>query len=102
MDALHFLHSKGLVHGDVKPHNFLCNTINNDGFLLTLIDMDSLSLDREITDIDSTVLYRAVDVFVTPSYEADIWALGLTLYSLVSSQKIIINWGYHEYRQRDQ
>lgn len=100
VDAVLCLHDGGLVHGDVKPQNFLCYGV--DYFSLTLIDMDSLSRDRDTTSIDSTVLYSMEDWYPVPSYEADVWALGLSLYALVSHQKIMQNWGYGEYRKRDQ
>jgi hypothetical protein len=36
-----------------------------------------------------------------PSFEADLWALGLCLYELETNQKLMLKWNYHEYRARD-
>ncbi len=86
--ALHFAHSQGVVHRDVKPGNILIDRAG-DAFLTDF----GLVLDRE--NADKTNLTRVGETLGTPLYMApeqaeglretigpasDIWSLGAVLY----------------------
>ncbi|MEM7345192.1 MAG: serine/threonine-protein kinase [Chloroflexota bacterium] len=89
-DALHYAHSQGIVHRDVKPSNIL---ITSDGRIL-------LSDFGVAKTLDDTTLTRTGFIVGTPAYmapeqategkvvdgRADLYALGVVLYQLVTGQ----------------
>lgn len=90
LDALSFLHRRGVVHRDVKPENIM---IRADGSA-TLIDFglafakgnDTIPRSPNLTqalEVVGTVLYMApeqVGGIVRPQPSFDVYALGATLY----------------------
>lgn len=63
--------------------------------------MDSLSNGNDSNNFDATLLFINHGRYKVPSFEADIWALGLSLYKLETNQKLIPNWTLNQYRDRD-
>lgn len=92
ISALGELHSKGLVHKDVKPQNIL---INPETLILKIIDFGvSIQIDQETV---SLVSYRQLEGtlnYISPEqtgrmncpldYRSDFYSLGVTLYELVT------------------
>jgi calcium-dependent protein kinase len=84
--ALHYLHSHGIVHRDVKLENFLYD--EKDGELLKLIDF-GFSKFRErgakMKTACGTLSYVAPEV-LTDSYtsQCDLWSLGVIVFVLLS------------------
>ncbi|KAG2449771.1 hypothetical protein HYH02_005296 [Chlamydomonas schloesseri] len=93
LQALAYLHSRKIVHRDVKPANIL---IDEDG-LVRLIDFGFARKTRcgpfEAEQLSSYVFtrwYRAPEVLVGDVYgpAADIWSLGCTLAELASGMPL--------------
>jgi serine/threonine protein kinase len=86
--ALHFVHSNGLIHLDVKPRNIIM------GASARLID---LSIARTFQSAAALTVPVGTDAYMAPEQcdpnaevtvgsEADIWGLGVTLYEAVSGE----------------
>lgn len=89
IDALAFMHSKGIAHCDIKLSNILIDAYDRvkicDFGLSHYIKEDAES-DRRIR---GTLNYMAPEVILGVEYcpfKADVWALGVTLYALISNQ----------------
>jgi len=87
-EALAYIHQKNIIHRDIKPANMI---LSDDG-LLKLMDFgiarvnDNLNLTTAGSLVGS-VLYMAPEQIINPSDtdpHADIYALGVTLYKLLS------------------
>jgi len=75
LDALSYLHSKGLVHGRIKPSN-----------VLAVGDQLKLSVDQVASSVEIDSSRRRRDVYDAPERAAgivspagDLWSLGVTL-----------------------
>lgn len=86
VDAINYLHSRGICVRDIKPENILFD----DDFKPILIDF---GLAREngykMKTFCGTQLYIAPEVISSDSYnafEADIWSLGVTMHILCTSK----------------
>ncbi|KDO23338.1 CAMK/CAMK1 protein kinase [Saprolegnia parasitica CBS 223.65] len=81
--AMHYLHRKGIVHGDIKPENIMLR-----GDELCLVDFGvSFRMGERSSDvpITGTPAYCAPEAFTKQSVgpEADMFALGIVLYILL-------------------
>ena len=88
-DAVHFAHSRSIVHGDIKPGNIL---INSDG-QAKLADFGLARLmeqgDRESASWTpmGTPEYAAPELYdrnATPDHRADIYSLGVILHEMLT------------------
>lgn len=91
--AVGFLHSKGIVHGDIKPSNILLydNNIKLTDFSLSTFHTNE---DHRIYIKESyTENYRPPEVWNSKgyTYKGDIWALGCTFHEIVYNKKYIID-----------
>jgi serine/threonine protein kinase len=91
--ALGFLHSKGIVHGDIKPSNILLcgSTIKLTDFSLSTFhtsESHRIHLKESYTEN-----YRPPEVWNGQgyTYKGDIWALGCTFHEIVYNKKYILD-----------
>lgn len=92
VSALHFIHAKGHVHGDIKPSNVL---LNADGSHVKISD---LGIARELSEVSEITFaggtaYASPEFFITKtlSPKCDVWSLGATLFKLASLRSVIPN-----------
>ena len=80
LQALKFIHSQDVIHGDIKPDN-ICLTCT-DPRCVKLIDFNScVSKLDALTSYMGSRWYRPPEVIlgIPPDFKIDLWALGCTL-----------------------
>nr|AGV06258.1 fertilization-related kinase 1 [Solanum chacoense] len=90
--GLRFIHRKGIIHCDIKPHNILLTSTDDDDAeeVAKIADFGlSLTLEQSWTQkqgMRGTKRYMAPESLLKQEYgpEADIWALGCTVYELIT------------------
>lgn len=85
-DAIHFMHSKNIVHRDIKFENILIS--NSHPKTVTIIDFGFATKQRDNTVLTKTCFtldYVAPEILTNVPYtrKCDIWSLGVTLYLLL-------------------
>lgn len=100
LDGLHYCHSHGIAHRDLKLENVLLrNEVKKvsqlDDVHATLIDFglaevfDPLHQGHHFDQITGSLLYIAPEVFARVyTYKADIWSLGCMLYAALNTRPI--------------
>jgi serine/threonine protein kinase len=93
-DILHELHQHRIIHKDIKPANVL---IHPDSYQVKLIDFSIASLlPRETQEIQNPNVLEGTLAYLSPEqtgrmnrgidYRSDFYALGVTLYELLTDQ----------------
>ncbi|EAY07039.1 CAMK family protein kinase [Trichomonas vaginalis G3] len=82
IDALNYMHKKGIYHRDIKPENILFDS----NFRPKIIDF-GMSVEEDFCghSIVGTPIYMAPETFTNQCYDVkkiDIWSLGVTLHML--------------------
>jgi serine/threonine-protein kinase len=86
--ALEFIHTRGLVHGDVKPQNILVTPDNGPGPRAVLVDFGLAARTRSEGQLRGTLHYVAPEVLRREKIDrrADLYALGVVLYRLATGR----------------
>lgn len=81
--AINHCHAQNVVHRDIKPDNIMIT--ENDTVRLIDFGLSKASKNKKLTTVAGTPYYMAPEV-LEGSYgqKADIWSLGVILYTLVS------------------
>mmetsp|Transcript_1032 Transcript_1032/g.2157 ORF Transcript_1032/g.2157 Transcript_1032/m.2157 type:complete len:806 (-) Transcript_1032:241-2658(-) len=85
--ALKHLHSRDIVHLDLKPENMIYNTLDDDAEI-KLCDFGFATLmkeDERLNRMCGTPQYVAPEILLQSGYgkEADMWSLGVILYIML-------------------
>ena len=81
LEAMTYLHSKGIVHRDIKPENILLT----DNFTPKLADFGTSGNKRVIANtFCGTYEYMAPEIYLRQQHtdKVDVWAMGVLLYEL--------------------
>ena len=85
--ALHALHTHGMVHKDLKPHNILFR-FTGSGPQIKVMDygFSKIDLDGDPAKVTGSLPFIAPEVYLgnEPTPESDFYALGVTLYRLTT------------------
>ena len=94
VDALHYCHSQGVAHRDIKPNNVLLEEnrrVKLADFGLCMSNMDG-SLQKRF---GGSMLYTAPEIFQKKPHDplaSDIWALGVAFYIMLTGKS---PWNYN-------
>jgi calcium-dependent protein kinase len=85
VNAINYIHTKGVVHRDIKPENILV-----DGKAIKLIDFGGarrFGANRTMRKISGTPFYIAPEVLAR-SYDArcDLWSMGIVMYIMLTGE----------------
>ena len=84
--ALKFIHGKGVVHRNIKPHNIYIKKLENGNNQIKIGDFESALYIKEINESEpmGTILYIAPEILKNLDYDekCDIWSAGLTLFEI--------------------
>ena len=88
IEAIAYLHKRGIAHCDIKPQNILLDENNNP----KLCDFN-LSIDTKgeyVNDIGGTPIYKPPELYENYYYgnrmKTDIWSLGVTLFFMFENR----------------
>lgn len=96
--AISYLHEMRILHGDIKPENFVLMSGYQKNIEIRVIDFGhSIQFENDDMDLCVTNLASGTTTFNSPellikashSFPADIWSLGATFYYLITGESVI-------------
>ncbi|GIW70057.1 MAG: hypothetical protein KatS3mg101_0804 [Patescibacteria group bacterium] len=89
--AVEYIHSKDVIHCDLKPNNLLVFT---EPFRLVVTDFGlSQNCNSDLSEISMTAFYRAPEVCLNKEYgkKADMWSVGCIAFEMVTRKHYVYN-----------
>ena len=85
LDGVGYLHSRNVVHLDLKPANFILNRTDRSGYpAVRLCDFGASHVVGQTwsSQLEGTVAFRAPELFCggTPAFSSDVYSLGLVMW----------------------
>lgn len=95
LSALHDAHEQGIVHRDIKPSNIMLTSRKDMPYYVKILDFGLVKLINEESDLTGhdkllgTISYLAPEQILGKEVDqrADVYALGVLFYQLLSGQK---------------
>jgi serine/threonine protein kinase len=89
LSAIYYIHNQNICHRDIKPENIL---YNQESKTIKIIDFGiskktfQRGSRRDMLTIIGTKFYLAPEIYIGGGYDerVDLWALGVTIYRLVT------------------
>ena len=89
--SLDFIHSKGVIHRDIKPHNILYSFRSGKMKLVEFGLAEFYHPDRQLSPRVASKYFKAPELILDYpfyNYSIDIWAAGIIFASIVSSSDL--------------
>lgn len=89
LNAIEFLHSRGIVHCDIKLQNVMAQISEGSVQYIMLVDFGLSSDVRNVSKFNGgTLQYMAPEILLGNSrgFGRDIWAFGVTLFALITGK----------------
>ncbi len=104
--GLDYLHSLNIVHRDLKPANILIDYLKGGLKILKIGDFGLSKINIEVIKQsisfgkDTSPAYKAPEVYndlnIEPKAKADIWALGIITYELLTKKHPFLKSDYEQ------
>jgi len=90
VDAVDYMHSKGISHHDIKPDNILFNNETNTIKLFVFGLAVTVNPENPMSSTNAgRPLYMGPEVLLNPEhnvFKADVWSIGMCLYEILSGK----------------
>jgi serine/threonine protein kinase len=91
LEAVAYLHSKGIVHRDIKPANLILEPLTNRISLIDFnVSRNNISAFQKMMTQTGTPMFNAPEIMQGKAYtsKVDIWSIGLVLFMLMSGGQL--------------